>query len=75
MLCNPGRRQISFIGTSASTSSQTAEVAGRIRYLVTAVPLIACILIVVGLGLIYNLKKEDSDRINEELKARHAAEK
>lgn len=62
---------LGLIGFVSGASSQTPEVVSRIRYLVTAVPLVACILIVVGLGLIYNLKKEDSEHINEALKAKH----
>lgn len=65
---------LGLIGYVSGVNSQTPEVAARIRYLVTAVPLVACILIILGLGLVYNLKKEDSDRINEELKAKHQTE-
>lgn len=63
---------LGFIGYVSGVASQTEEVAGRIRYLVTAVPLLACILICIGLGLIYNLKKEDSNKIHEELEKCHA---
>lgn len=59
---------LGFIGYVPGVNSQTPEVAERIRYLVTSVPLISCILICVGLGLIYNLKKSDSDAIHEQLK-------
>lgn len=62
---------LGFIGYVSGVASQTPEVASRIRYLVTAVPLIANILICVGLGVIYNLKKEDSAKIHEELMQRH----
>lgn len=63
---------LGFIGYVSGVDSQTAEVASRIRYLVTAVPLVACILICIGLGLIYNLKKSDIEKIHAELEMRHA---
>ncbi len=62
---------LGFVGYISGVNAQTKEVAGRIRYLVTAVPLVACILIIIGLGLIYNLKPEDSERINKELHKKH----
>ncbi|MCI8969739.1 MAG: MFS transporter [Lachnospiraceae bacterium] len=65
---------LGLIGYVSGVNEQTAEVAGRIRYLVTAVPLIACVLICVGLGLIFNLKKEQSAKIHEELERKHAEE-
>lgn len=65
---------LGLIGYVSGVNEQTAQIAGRIRYLVTAVPLIACILICVGLGLIFNLKKEESARIHEELEMKHAKE-
>lgn len=55
---------LALVGYISGISTQTSEVAMRIRYLVTAVPMIANILIVVGLGFIYNLKKEDTDKIH-----------
>lgn len=65
---------LGFIGYVSGVAAQSAEVASRIRYLVTAVPLISCVVICIGLGLIYNLKKEDSVKIHEELEKRHAQE-
>lgn len=62
---------LGLVGYISGISSQSAEVAGRIRYLVTAIPMVACLVILIGLGLVYNLKKEDSERINEEIKKRH----
>lgn len=61
---------LGFIGYISGIESQTAEVASRIRYLVTAVPLIANILVVIGLGLVYNLKKDDMTKIHAEVMAR-----
>jgi len=63
---------LALIGYVSGIESQTEEVAKRIRYLVTAVPFLACIAIAIGLGVVYNLKKEDSIRIHEELEKRHA---
>lgn len=49
---------LGWIGYVSGAASQSLEVAESIRSLVTAVPLIGCILIAVGLGLVYNLKEE-----------------
>lgn len=66
---------LGFIGYVSGINSQTPEVAARIRYLVTAVPLISCILIIIGLGFVHNMSKEDTERINEELKKKHNSSK
>lgn len=62
---------LALIGFVSGVNEQTQEVANRIRYMVTAVPMIAGILIVIGLGLIYNLKKTDMDTIHEEIQKKH----
>lgn len=61
---------LGWIGYNSALTTQPAEVADRIRGLYTAIPLVTCILMVVGLGLVFNLKKEDSLRISQELKER-----
>ncbi len=65
---------LGWLGYEPALAAQSAEVAGRIRMLYTAIPMVTNILIVIGLGLIYNLKKEDTDRISAELGARRAAQ-
>jgi GPH family glycoside/pentoside/hexuronide:cation symporter len=65
---------LALVGYVSGIESQTEEVAVRIRYLATSIPLIACVLILVGLGVVYNISKEDTNKIHEELEQRHAAE-
>ncbi len=65
---------LALVGYVSGINEQTPEVASRIRYLVTAVPLIACLLIIIGLGFVYNLRKEDSERINRELREKREKE-
>lgn len=64
---------LGWIGYDQALTTQTTEIAGRIRYLYTAIPLTGGILLVVGLGLIYNLSKEDTENISNELIKRHTA--
>lgn len=59
---------LGWIGYVSGVQNQSQEVAVRIRYLVTAVPLFACILIIIGMGFVYNLSKEDGEKISAELK-------
>ena len=49
------------MGYLSGIESQTAQVAVRIRYLVTAVPVIANLLVLIGLGIVYNLKKGEEE--------------
>ena len=65
---------LAIIGYQSGLEVQAAGVAGRIRYLCTSIPVISVILLLVGMGLVYNLKKEDSEKISAELNAKHAAE-
>ena len=66
---------LGWIGYVSGAASQTPEVAGRIRYLCTGIPVITGLLIIVGLGFIFNLKKEDSERILIELQEKRDAKK
>ncbi|MBU9725285.1 MFS transporter [Diplocloster modestus] len=59
---------LGWVGYQSAAAQQLPGVAGNIRYLCTAIPLISTALIVVGMGVIYNLKKEDSEKINQILK-------
>jgi len=65
---------LALIGFDETLSLQTTEVAGRIRVLVSCLPFAGCALILIGLGLVYNLSDEDARRINAELRARHESE-
>ena len=65
---------LGWIGFDVALKVQTPEVASSIRYLCTGIPVVTGILLILGLGLIFNLKKEDTDRIARELAAKRAAQ-
>lgn len=53
---------------------QSATTVNNIYYLVNAVPVLTCILELVGIGLIYQLNKKTTDTMYAELKERRAQE-
>lgn len=63
---------LSWVGYVSGIEEQTAEVAGNIRTLATFIPLLTSILMIIGIGLVFNLTQESSNEITEELKRRHA---
>ncbi|MCI8622764.1 MAG: MFS transporter [Provencibacterium sp.] len=62
---------LGWIGFVSGAAQQTPEVARNIRMLYTAIPLVASLLIVAGIGLVYNLSQADTERISQELEKRH----
>lgn len=54
---------LGWIGYNSALTTQTAEVAGRIRILYTAIPVVTTVLIIIGLGLVYNLKETEDDEM------------
>lgn len=66
---------LGWIGYVSGVAAQTPAVAANIRTLVTAVPVVTCILELIGIGLIFNLTKEKSAEVYEELKRRRNAVK
>ena len=62
---------LGYVG--ANQGNQTAEVALRMRYLVAALYFLSATMQFVGLGLVYNLDKKTTAKMQEELRARHAA--
>ena len=54
---------------------QSAATINNIYYLVNAVPVITCILELIGIGLIFNLDKETTDKMYADLAAKHAKNK
>ena len=48
--------------------------AGSIRYLCTGIPVMTCILELIGIGFVYNLTKEKTNEMYAELNRRRAAE-
>lgn len=64
---------LGWVGYVSGVQQQSQEVANNIRSLATLIPLVTAILMIIGIGLVYNLTKEDSEKITAELSARHAA--
>lgn len=65
---------LGLIGYVSGIESQTAEVASNIRGLCTAIPVITCVLELVGIGLVFNLTKEKTAEMYAELKAKREQE-
>lgn len=54
---------------------QSAATINNIYYLVNAVPVITCVLELIGIGLIFNLDKDTTDKMYADLAAKHAKNK
>jgi len=64
---------LGLIGYVSGTNVvQSAETVTGIYYLVNAVPVITCVLELLGIGLIFNLDKKKTDEMYAELNARRA---
>ena len=63
-----GLAAIGFV--SGSNVVQTAEAVNEIYFLVNIIPVVTCILELVGVGLIFNLNKETTEQMYAELKAK-----
>ena len=63
---------LSAIGFITTATTQTPEVVARIRMLGTGVPFIAVVLEIIGIGLIWNLSKSDTEKIQAELRNRRS---
>lgn len=57
---------------SGTNVVQTEAVVNNIYYLVNAVPVITCVLELIGIGLIFNLDKKTTDKMYQELAERRA---
>lgn len=66
---------LSSIGFISGAGSQTVEVANSIRKLGTGIPVVACIIELIGIRLVYNLTEEDSKKISDELREREKNDK
>lgn len=66
---------LGWIGYVSGSAVQAAGVADSIRLLATAVPVITCVLELVGIGLIFNLTKEKSADIYRHLAEKRLAQK
>lgn len=58
------------IGFISGIESQTQQVSENIRYLFLAMPLIAGALLLIGMGLVYNLNNEKTQEMYDKLKQR-----
>ncbi|MDO4438213.1 MAG: glycoside-pentoside-hexuronide (GPH):cation symporter [Eubacteriales bacterium] len=58
---------------SGVNAIQPAETVNSIYYLVNAVPVVTCILEIVGIGLIFNLNQKETAKMYKELAERRAA--
>ena len=63
-----GLAAIGFV--SGSNVVQTAEAVNGIYFLVNIIPVVTCVLELIGVGLIFNLNKETTERMYAELKAK-----
>ena len=63
-----GLAAIGFV--SGSNVVQTAEAVNGIYFLVNIIPVVTCALELIGVGLIFNLNKETTEQMYEELKAK-----
>ena len=63
-----GLAAIGFV--SGSNVVQTAEAVNGIYFLVNIIPVVTCILELVGVGLIFNLNKETTEQMYAQLKAK-----
>ncbi len=61
---------LAAIGFVSGAAVQSEAFAVNVRALCTAIPVITCILELVGIGLIYNLNKERTEKMYSELNAR-----
>lgn len=58
------------IGYVSGIQSQAPEIANHIRSLCTSIPVITCVLELIGIGLVYNLTKEKTEEMYTELNKR-----
>lgn len=56
---------LGWIGYNSTLTAQTPEVANRIRVLYTSIPVVTSILIIVGLGLVYNIKESQGMKVEK----------
>lgn len=61
---------LAWIGFVAGAATQTPEVSANIRILYVAVPVIAALLEIVGIGFIFNLNKEKTEKVYADLNAK-----
>jgi glycoside/pentoside/hexuronide:cation symporter, GPH family len=70
-----GSYALGWVGFVSGAKSQTAEVAEGVLKLYTGMPIVAFLLMVIGVGLIYNLNAKRTNEMYAALKVRRAAAK
>jgi glycoside/pentoside/hexuronide:cation symporter, GPH family len=68
-----GSYALGWVGFVSGAKSQTAEVAQGVLKLYTGMPVVAFLLMVIGVGLIYNLNAKRTNEMYAALKVRRAA--
>lgn len=63
---------LAWIGFFAGAATQTPEVSANIRILYVAVPVVAALLEIVGIGFIFNLNKEKTEKVYADLNAKRS---
>ena len=61
------------VGTYPVSTIKTAEAVKGIYYLCNAIPTVCYALIIIGIGLIFNLDKKKTDQMYAEMAAKRAA--
>jgi len=62
---------LSMVGYDSALKTQTPEVANGIRTVATLIPVVCFLLIVIGIGLVFNLNMDETEKINQELTKKH----
>ena len=68
-----GSYSLGWVGFVAGEKSQSADVAEGVLKMYTGMPIVAFILIVIGVGLIFNLNKDRTNQMYQSLEARRAS--
>lgn len=63
---------LGWIGYDSTLTTQTQAVSDHIRTLYTAIPVVSGALIVIGMGLIFNLSREKTEQLAEQVRRLHA---
>lgn len=64
---------LGIIGYVAGNATQAPEVVENIRWIGTGIPLLSVTIQLIGIGLIFNLTKDKTEHVTEELKQRREA--
>lgn len=65
---------LAALGYVSGVQSQAAGVGESIRGMITLMPVIACVIELIGIGLVYNLSKQKTEEMYQEITKRRAQE-